>query len=119
VTYCPSGGVAGEIGEREACREHNPHRDTLKKVLAHEEPPGSQFKRPRPTPAPGPSLPVIHATLEADRQAPNERRHTTRRTFDRPRGGHADAGCASTARAAAANGREPRADVVAPETALT
>ena len=62
--------LAGEISKREACREYRLHWDTLTKILTHEEPPGYRRRQPRAKPTLGPFLPIIHAILEADRQAP-------------------------------------------------
>ena len=106
--------LAGEIGKREACREYHLHWDTLKKILAHEEPPGYQFKRPRAKPALGPFLPVIHQILAADRQAPKKQRHTARRIFDRLREEHGYTGCESIVRAAVHDWRTTQAEVFVP-----
>ena len=106
--------LAGEIGKREACREYGLHWDTLKKILAHEEPPGYQFKRPRAKPALGPFLPVIHQILAADRQAPKKQRHTARRIFDRLREEHGYTGCESIVRAAVHDWRTTQAEVFVP-----
>src|SRR5262245_104220 len=106
--------LAGEIGKREACREYHLHWDTLKKILAHPEPPGYRLQRPRAKPALGPFLAVIHAILEADRQAPRKQRHTARRIFDRLREEHGYAGCESIVRAAVADWKKTRAEVFVP-----
>src|SRR5262245_8858118 len=106
--------LAGEISKREACREYGLHWDTLQKILAHDEPPGYQFKRPRAKPALGPFLPTIHQILEADRQAPKKQRHTARRIFDRLREEHGYAGCESIVRAAVADWRKTTAEVFVP-----
>src|SRR6516164_4208876 len=106
--------LAGEISKREACREYRLHWDTLTKILAHEEPPGYQFKRPRAKPTLGPFLPVIHAILEADRRAPKKQRHTARRIFDRLREEHGYTGCESIVRAAVHDWRKTAAEVFVP-----
>jgi transposase len=106
--------LAGEISKREACREYHLHWDTLKKILAHEEPPGYQFKRPRAKPALGPFLPVIHQILEADRQAPKKQRHTARRIFDRLREEYGYTGCESIVRAAVHDWKKATAEVFVP-----
>src|SRR5262245_14370709 len=106
--------LAGEISKREACREYGLHWDTLQKILAHDEPPGYQFKRPRAKPALGPFLPTIHQILEADRQAPKKQRHTARRIFDRLREEHGYTGCESIVRAAVADWKKTTAEVFVP-----
>ena len=106
--------LAGEIGKREACREYDLHWDTLKKILAYAEPPGYRLERPRVKPALGRFLPVIHAILDADRQAPKKQRHTARRIFDRLREEHGYTGCESIVRAAVADWQTTRAEVFVP-----
>src|SRR5262245_22856308 len=106
--------LAGEISKRQACREYRLHWDTLTKILAHEEPPGYQFKRPRAKPTLGPFLPIIHAILEADRRAPKKQRHTARRIFDRLREEHGYTGCESIVRAAVHDWKKATAEVFVP-----
>src|SRR6478609_7905163 len=64
--------LTGEISKRQACVEYEIHWQTLKKILAHEEPPGFQAKVPRAKPTLGRFLPIIHEILESDRTAPEE-----------------------------------------------
>src|SRR5262245_54512481 len=90
--------LAGEISKREACRQYRLHWDTLTKILEFEEPPGYRRRQPRAKPTLGPFLSVIHAILDADRQAPRKQRHTARRIFDRLREEHGYRGCASSVR---------------------
>ena len=52
--------LTNEIGQREACRQYQIHWLTLKKILAHEEPPG--YRRTRP-PKIDPVLPVRLAVV--------------------------------------------------------
>jgi transposase len=106
--------LAGEISKREACRAYHLHWDTLTKILDHEEPPGYRRRQPRAKPTLGPFLPVIHAILEADRQAPRKQRHTARRVFDRLRQEHGYAGCESIVRAAVHDWRKTQAEVFVP-----
>jgi transposase len=106
--------LAGELSKREACREYHLHWDTLKKILAHAEPPGYRLKRPRAKPALGAFLPTIHAILEADRSAPKKQRHTARRIFDRLRAEHGYTGCESIVRAAVAEWTRTSAEVFVP-----
>lgn len=77
--------LTGQISKRAACREYDIHWDTLKKILAHEEPPGFQLKEPREKRVIGPFLPIIHAILEADRDQHPKQKHTAKRIFDRLR----------------------------------
>ena len=68
--------LTGEISKRQACVEYEIHWQTLKKILAHEEPPGFRASAPRAKPKLGPFLPIIHRILEADRTAVREREAT-------------------------------------------
>src|SRR4051794_39905284 len=106
--------LTGEISKREACREYGLHWQTLKKILAADEPSPFRPKVPRAKPRLGPFLPVIHQILEADRQAPKKQRHTAERIFQRLRDEHGYAGCASIVRAAVAQWRQGRAEVFVP-----
>ena len=106
--------LTGEISKRQACVEYEIHWQTLKKVLAHAEPPGFRAKAPRTKPTLGPFLPVIHQILDADRAAPPKQRHTAERIFQRLRDEHRYAGCASIVRAAVAEWRQGRAEVFVP-----
>jgi transposase len=58
---------------------------TLKKILAHDEPPGYRKSQPRAKPKIDKFLPVIHQTLVDDRQAQKKQRHTAWRIFQRLR----------------------------------
>jgi len=105
--------LTGEISKRQACVEYEIHWQTLKKILAHDEPP--RFRAgPRAKPKLGPFLPIIHAILEADRAAPRKQRHTAERIFQRLRDEHGYAGCTSIVRAAVAEWRQGRAEVFVP-----
>jgi transposase len=106
--------LAGDISKRQACREYHLHWATLKKILDHTEPPGYRRRGPRAKPTLGPFLPVIHAILEADRQAPKKQRHTARRIFDRLREEHGYTGCESIVRAAVHDWRKTTAEVFVP-----
>ena len=50
--------LTGEISKRQACVEYEIHWQTLKKILAHEEPPGFRATAPRAKPKLGPFLPI-------------------------------------------------------------
>jgi transposase len=106
--------LTGEISKRRACREYDLHWQTLGKILGHEEPPGFRQRVPRAKPRLGPFLPIIHAILEADRQAPKKQRHTAQRIFDRLREEHGYAGCASIVRAAVREWKRRQAEVFVP-----
>ena len=93
-----------ELSKREACREYGLHWQTLKKILAADEPPPFRPKVPRAKPRLGPFLPIIHQILEADRQAPKKQRHTAERIFQRLRDEHGYTGCSSIVRSTATNG---------------
>src|SRR5262245_37292612 len=81
-----------EISQREACRPYQIHWLTLKKILAHEEPPGYRRTRPPRRPKIDPVLPVIRAILDADKAAPKKQRHTAHRIGQRLRDEHAFTG---------------------------
>lgn len=103
-----------EISKREACREYEIHWQTLKKILAADEPPLFCPKAPRAKPRLGPFLPIIHQILEEDRHAPPKQRHTAERLFQRLRDEHGYTGCASIVRAAVADWKQSRAEVFVP-----
>lgn len=84
--------LTNELSLRAACREYGLGWHTLKKILAHDEPPGYQQSVPRGKPKLEPFLPIIYQILEADRQAPRKQRHTAHRIFQRLREEHGYAG---------------------------
>jgi transposase len=84
--------LTDEISKRQACRQYGIHWLTLKKILAHEEPPGYRRSRPPRRPKIDPVLPVIRAILDADRSAPKKQRHTAHRIWQRLRDEHAFTG---------------------------
>jgi transposase len=69
--------------KREACRKFNIHWDTLKKMLAHPQPPGYTRSKPKPAKKIDRWLPVLHRWLEEDRQAPPKQRHTRQQIYRR------------------------------------
>lgn len=69
--------------KRSACREFNIHWDTLKKMLAHPQPPGYTRSKPKPSKKIDRVLPILHRWLEEDRKAPPKQRHTGRRIYTR------------------------------------
>jgi len=77
-----------ELSQRAACKEYGFGWHTLKKILAHDEPPGYRQSQPREKRKLAPFLPIIHEILAADRQAPKKQRHTSKRIFERLREEH-------------------------------
>jgi transposase len=77
-----------EISKREACRVYEIHWATLKKILAHEEPPGYRRSRAIRRPTIEPVLPLIRQILDADKTAPKKQRHTAHRIWQRLRDEH-------------------------------
>jgi transposase len=80
--------LTGEISKRQACREYEIHWATLKKILAHEEPPGYRRTRPPRRPTIEPVLPIIRQILADDATAPKKQRHTAHRIWQRLRDEH-------------------------------
>ncbi len=80
--------LTGQLSKRAACREYELSWHTLKKILAHQEPPGYRQKQPRRKPKLEPFLPIIHEILKQDGQAPKKQRHTAWRIFERLRDEH-------------------------------
>ena len=72
--------------KREILRREGISRETLKKILAHSEPPGYQLKEPRLKPKIGPSLERIAQIIEEDKTLPKKQRHTAKRIYDWIRG---------------------------------
>jgi transposase len=69
--------------KREACRKFNIHWDTLKKMLAHPQPPGYTRSKPKSVKKIDRVLPVLHRWLEADGKAPPKQRHTSQQIYKR------------------------------------
>ncbi|HUR52596.1 MAG TPA: IS21 family transposase [Gemmataceae bacterium] len=84
--------LTGELSKRQACRTYEIHWATLKKILAHEEPPGYRRRQPRRRPTIEPVLPVIRQILTDDASAPKKQRHTAQRIWQRLRDEHAFTG---------------------------
>ncbi len=80
--------LTGELSKRQACRHFDIHWLTLRKILAHVEPPGYRRTRPPRRPTIEPFLPIIHAILDADKTAPKKQRHTAHRIWQRLRTEH-------------------------------
>lgn len=77
--------LTNELSRRAACRKYGLGWQTLKKILAHTEPPGYRQSQPRPKRKLESFLPIIHQILTDDRQAPKKQRHTAQRIFERLR----------------------------------
>ena len=77
--------LTNELSQRAACLKYSLGWHTLKKILAHAEPPGYRQSKPRLKRKLGTVLPIIHQILEEDRQAPKKQRHTAKRIFERLR----------------------------------
>ena len=77
-----------EISKRAACETYGLGWHTLKKILAHDEPPGYRQSQPREKRKLAPFLPIIQQILKDDRQAPKKQRHTAKRIFERLRDEH-------------------------------
>ena len=80
--------LTGALSQRGALKKYGLGWHTLKKILAHAEPPGYRLSKARPKRKLALFLPIIHQLLEADRQAPKKQRHTAKRIFERLRDEH-------------------------------
>ena len=74
-----------ESSKREILRRESIGWDTLKKILAHPEPPGYCLKEPRPKRKIGPYLERIAQIIEEDKTLPKKQRHTAKRIYERIR----------------------------------
>ena len=75
--------LRGESKKREILRREGIHWETLKKILAHPEPPGYRLKEPRSKPKIGPYLERIAQIIEEDKAVPKKQRHTAKRIYER------------------------------------
>jgi transposase len=80
--------LTNELSQRAACEKFKLGWHTLKKILAHSEPPGYRQSKPRPKRKLEPFLPIIQQILVDDQQAPKKQRHTAERIFQRLRDEH-------------------------------
>src|SRR5262245_6409782 len=106
--------LTGAMSKREACRHYDIHWLTLKKILAHEEPPGYRRVRPPRRPKVDPVLPIIQAILDADATAPKKQRHTAHRIWQRLRDEHAFRGGYTVVKDAVRELRAGRQEVFLP-----
>ena len=77
--------LRGETSKREVLRREGIHWETLKKILAHPEPPGYRIKAPREKPKIGPFLERITEIINTDKSLPKKQRHTAKRIYERLR----------------------------------
>lgn len=77
--------LRGEKKKREVLRSEGIGWDTLRKILAHPEPPGYRLKKPRSKPKMGPYLERIAQIIEEDKALPRKQRHTAKRIYERLR----------------------------------
>ena len=77
--------LTGKLSKRQACKKYALHWETLQKILVHPEPPKQRRRGERAKPVIAPYLPILHAMLESDKEAPKKQRHTAKRIFDRLR----------------------------------
>lgn len=80
--------LTNELSQRAAMQKYGLGWHTLKKILAHAEPPGYRQSKARPKRKLERFLPIINQMLEEDRQAPKKQRHTAKRIFERLRDEH-------------------------------
>ena len=103
-----------ELSRRAACRNYGLGWHTLKKILAHEEPPGYRQSQRRPKRKLEPFLPIIEQILEGDRQAPPKQRHTAQRIFKRLREEHGYPGGQTVVKDAVRAWKQSRQEVFLP-----
>ncbi len=84
------------LNHHQACQKFGIHDDTLKKMLAHAEPPGFRLSKPREKRVIGPFLPIMAEILQADQNVPKKQRHDGQRLLERLREEHGYQGSAST-----------------------
>ncbi len=106
--------LTGQLSQRAACRKYGLGWHTLKKILAHDEPPGYRLSQPRRKRKLEPFLPVIHQILEEDRQAPRKQRHTAHRIFERLQKEHEYDGCETIVKDAVRAWKQGRQEVFLP-----
>jgi transposase len=71
------------VSKRQVMEEEGIHWETLKKILAHSQPPGYQISQERSQPKVGPFLGRIKQILEDDKHTHKKQRHTAKRIFER------------------------------------
>jgi transposase len=106
--------LTGELSQRAACEKYHLGWHTLKKILAHAEPPGYRQSQPRSKRKLAGFLPIIHQILADDRQAPKKQRHTAWRIFERLRDEHGFAGGYTTVKDAVRAWKQSHREVFLP-----
>jgi len=106
--------LTNELSQRAACQKYGLGWHTLKKILAHAEPPGYRVSQPRPKRKLEPFLPIIQQILADDRQAPKKQRHTVQRIFERLRVEHGYAGGQTVVKDAVRAWRQSHQEVFLP-----
>jgi transposase len=78
--------LVGGVSRRQILRETGMHWRTLRKILAHSQPPGYRQQQPRRKTKLGPYLERLKQILKADQTMPLKQRHTAKRIWERLRG---------------------------------
>jgi transposase len=73
------------VSRRQILRETGMHWRTLKKMLAHSQPPGYRQQQPRRKTKLGPYLERVEQIVREDRTQPRKQRHTAKRIWERLR----------------------------------
>lgn len=71
------------VSRRQIRRETGMHARTLRKILAHSEPPGYRQQQPRPKKKLGAYVGRIEQILKEDQAMPRKQRHTAKRIWER------------------------------------
>jgi transposase len=106
--------LTGALSKRAAIAKYKVGWHTLKKMLAHDEPPGYRQAKQRPRPKLDVFLPLIRQMLEEDGKAPPKQKHTARRIFERLRGEHGYTGGETVVKDAVREWRISRREVFLP-----
>jgi transposase len=106
--------LTNELSQRAACKKYGLGWHTLKKILAHAEPPGYRVSQPRPKRKLEPFLPIMQQILADDRQAPKKQRHTAQRIFERLRAEHGYQGGQTVVKVAVRAWRQSHQEVFLP-----
>ena len=106
--------LTGVLSQRAALAKYGIGWRTLKKMLAHDEPPGYRQSKQRPKPKLDAFLPLLRQMLEDDGKAPTKQKHTARRIFERLRDEHGYGGCETVVKDAVREWRIGRREVFLP-----
>lgn len=102
--------LTGVLSQRAALAKYGIGWRTLKKMLAHDEPPGYRQSKPKLDAF----LPLLRQMLEYDGNAPKKQKHTARGIFDRLRDEHGYGGCETVVKDAVREWRISRREVFLP-----